>query len=112
MHHFPTRTAGSLGSRKLAGAAKTLLAQKVVLCEVGARFLGGTFEKVPPITPSKLSKRKFWDIDIGKVCALPFCFAHWICQHVYRFSTRAFRALGSRKRLGTTNPIRSESCFV
>jgi len=61
VHHFSTRTTGSLGCRKLAGTAETLLAQKVVLCEVGARFLGGTFEKVPPITPSKLSKRKFWE---------------------------------------------------
>ena len=77
----------------------------------GTRFLGGTFEKVPPITPSKLSKRKFWESNIGKVCAFPFCFAHWICQHVHRFSTRASCALGSRKRLGTTNPIRSESCL-
>jgi hypothetical protein len=36
------RTAGSLGSRKLAGAAETLLAQRVVLFDVG-RAVRGNF---------------------------------------------------------------------
>ena len=66
----------------------------------------------PTPLPKNFHKGSFWESNIGRICALPFCFMRWICQHVHHFPTRAFRALGSRERLGTTNPIRSESCFV
>ena len=108
MYRFSTRAFRALGSRKLAGTAETLLAQNVVLFEVGVRFLGETFEKVPPITPSKLSKRKFWESNIGRACAPPRSFTDGICQFVHRRSTRTAGSLGCRERLGTAETLSAQ----